>query len=298
MRRSINIIGNTDWLTVFFYLLLVVFGWVNIFAVNFSDEQGFSFSMSNRYTMQIIWILVSIGLAIFIFLIDSEFYNFIAYPFYGICMLVLLAVLIVGKEVNGAKSWIIIGPLSLQPSEFAKLATILALSKFLSEYNVKFMRAKNIVISILIISFPILFIMLQPDFGSTLVYGILLLMLYREGLPGWVLLLIVLFTGLFIGTIKTSQFFILPIVAGIGILASAIIGKSFKNFYIGALITGLVSGISYLLYRFFSFTENTIVYYLITIGAISAIAIIVAKVKKVKGLFLGLLLMLSLICFF
>lgn len=173
---------------------------MNIYAVNLTGKETQFFSLENRYALQLIWMGVSFLLALMIMLIDSRFFSFIAYPAYAFAILVLILVILVGKEVNSSKSWIVLGPISLQPSEFAKLATVLALSKFLSGFNVKPSRVKHLLTALAIIAGPPLFIMLQPDFGSTLVYGILILVLYREGLPGWILLLIGLTFLLFLSS--------------------------------------------------------------------------------------------------
>ncbi|MGD2035765.1 MAG: rod shape-determining protein RodA, partial [Bacteroidales bacterium] len=208
MRRQIDILANIDWLSVFLFLALVTFGWLNIFAVNYSPSDGSFFSLGNRYAMQLIWIFISLIAVVFIFVIDSRFYLFFAYPAYALGILALLIVLLIGTAIHSSKSWIVLGPVSIQPSEFAKVATVLAIAKYVSGYNTRLTRLKDILVSLAITFFPAGLIALQPDIGSVIVYGILLLVLYREGLPGWVLLVLLAIAGLFLGILVFSQFII------------------------------------------------------------------------------------------
>ena len=159
MKRQINLISNIDWLSVILYLILIVFGWLNIFAVNYTPGDSSFFSLGHRYTMQLVWIFISWLFVLFIFVIDSRFFSFVAYPAYGLGIFLLMVVLVIGTAIHSSKSWIILGPVSIQPSEFAKLVTILALAKYLSGYNFKITRAKNIFIALLIVFTPPLLVM-------------------------------------------------------------------------------------------------------------------------------------------
>ncbi len=299
MKRRDNIWVNTDWLSIFIYLLLVLFGWMNIYSVNYSESDLSFFSTSNRYTMQLFWIVVSLVIIIIIFLIDSRFYSFISYPAYGFSMLILLAVIVVGKEVNGAKSWIVLGPISLQPSEFAKVATALALAKFLSGHNMKATSIQNIFLSLGLIFLPPLLIMLQPDFGSTLVYGAILIVLYREGLPGWVLLLLMFLAALFLGSLFFTPIFILSVLIGLSIIGYTILNKNLKAGFWSTFILAvpLISG---LLLKKFGIIPETITDYLVLFGslALATIVILIVSIsKKIKGVFSVILLLFILIGF-
>ena len=211
MSRQINIFSSTDWLSVFLYFVLVTFGWMNIFAVNYIPGGTTFFSVHNRYTLQLIFIIISILTILAIFVIDSRFFSFVAYPAYGLGIVFLLAVLVIGTTINNSKSWIALGPLSIQPSEFAKVATILAMAKFLSRYNAKTNRWKDLLYTAAIIGVPFLLIMAQPDFGSAIVFGVLLMVLYREGMPGWILILIFSMIALFLGTLLISHFTLIAV---------------------------------------------------------------------------------------
>jgi rod shape determining protein RodA len=187
IRRS-EIIRNIDWVTVIIYLLLVLFGWLIIYSAGYDEQTPNIFDIDKEYGKQFIWIIVSIILGIFIFITDYSIFTRFAYGTYGMFMLLLLAVLIFGREVNGAKSWFGFAGVGIQPSEFAKFATTLALSKYLTEPNVKMDNVMTKVISFIIISIPAILILLQPDTGTVLVFLGFIFMMYREGLSGNILL--------------------------------------------------------------------------------------------------------------
>lgn len=300
MRRSVNLLNEVDWIMVILYLFLVFFGWMNIYSVNYSESTTKFFSTDNRYAMQLAWIGVSVILAIFILLIDSRFYTFIAYPAYAFALFVLIIVILAGKEVNGSKSWIMIGSVGIQPAEFAKIATILALSKFLSGYNIKPNSLRNILISLAFIAGAPILIMLQPDFGSTLVYGALLIVLYREGLSGWIMLLILFLAGVFLGALVLSKFTILLVLILVGFLIYGVYSKSTKKAFlgIGIFLAALVPVIvlSYLDILPESSDRKFLVLFLALV--ISTITyLILATVKKIKGIYLMVLFLFAFIGF-
>ncbi len=270
---------------------------MNIYAVNFSDQTEGFFSLSNRYTMQLIWIMVSFGLAILIFLIDSRFYSFIAYPGYGAALFILMAVLVLGREVNGAKSWIVLGPISLQPAEFAKLATIMALAKYLSDFNIKTLHIKNIFISFAIIAGPPALIMLQPDFGSTLVYISMLFVLYREGLPGWVLLLLVFMGALFIFSLLFEKLVIYIALTVLSLIAYAVFQKKTSHSLIAALIIITGVGVIFIISKTGMVALNWFMIFFLGL-TISTIAILVISIrKKIRGIFPFIILLFGFIAF-
>ncbi|MBB6112591.1 rod shape determining protein RodA [Mucilaginibacter lappiensis] len=189
---------NVDWLTVLLYLALCTIGWFNIHAAVFDEKHPSIIDASTNYGKQFIYINVSIVVAIVILLLESRFLTALAPAFYGITVLLLILVLVVGRNVGGNQAWINIGGgFRLQPSEFAKFSTCLLLARYLSSVNIKVTELKSFLIAAAIIGFPMLLIMLQPDTGSTLVFCSLIFVLYREGLSPYFLvisgLLIVLF---------------------------------------------------------------------------------------------------------
>lgn len=213
MKRNKNIINQLDWITVAIYFALVFLGWINIYAAVYNHEHQSIFDISQKYGKQLLWIGASVLIIVLIFLIDGRFYAAFPYPIYLFVLFLLVLVLIFGREVNGAKSWIEMGAFRLQPSEFAKLATVLALAKFTSTYNFKLLKFKNMAIIGAILFLPAALILMQNDTGSALVYVAFVLVLYREGLPGWILIFGVLIIALFIFTllfnVQTVTIFIL-----------------------------------------------------------------------------------------
>ena len=131
MRRQTNTISGIDWITISLYVALMLMGWFNIYAAVYDDQHSSIFSFSQRYGKQLIWIIAAVALAVMVCLLDTQFYTSFAYPIYALCIIALAAVLVVGYEVNGAKSWFLIGGVQIQPSEFAKIAVSLALAKYL-----------------------------------------------------------------------------------------------------------------------------------------------------------------------
>ena len=185
MRRSErNTFGNIDWMMALLYLALVFIGWISIYAAVYNDQHSSILDISQRYGKQLIWIGTSIVLAFLILVIDENFFPGFAYPIYIFIMLTLVAVLIFGTDIKGARSWFKIGSFALQPSEFAKFATSLALAKYLSTLNVKLKKLKTKLIAATLIIIPGLLILLQNDTGSTLVYAAFVFVLFREGLSG------------------------------------------------------------------------------------------------------------------
>ena len=205
MRSANDKLGwsKIDWKTILVFVVLMLLGWMNIYAA--SAGEGESFSFSSRYGMQMIWVVISMVVAGVILLVDDIYYHQFAYPFYLLMLLVLVATLFVGKEVNGAKSWLSLGPVAVQPAEFMKLATALALARFMSEYHFSLGRPKDLVGVGAILLIPIGIILAQNDMGSALVYCSFLIVLYREGLNSWIYYAIFLVVGLFVCSFLLSD---------------------------------------------------------------------------------------------
>lgn len=291
MRRQIDIVSSIDWLSVILYLMLISFGWMNIFAVNYIPGNDSFFSLNHRYTMQLAWILISLMLIIAIFVLDSRFFSFVAYPAYGFGIFMLLLVLVIGTAIHSSKSWIVVGPISLQPSEFAKVGTILALAKYLSGYNIKITQLKAISISLAILLFPALLIMIQPDFGSTIVYGIFLLVLFREGLPGWVLLVILALIFLFLATFLFTQFAIITSLFGLAVVGIAIVSKKSRIFLYSLLIAAAICGILILISYLGFLPADKFIILMLTIGIFTLLAFVYAIKTKIREVYLIILLL-------
>lgn len=198
--------GDVDWTLVILFLVLALMGWVNIYAASYNEDHQSILDFSMGYGKQLVWIIASLILGFVIMLIDVRVYDRLAYGIYGATTLMLIMVLLIGSEIKGAKSWFTIaGVVSLQPSEFAKLGTALAVSKFMSSMNVKISDLQSHLTVLAILAIPGILITLQPDPGSTLVYASFILVMYREGLSGKILLFGLLSTILFIMTLFLKQ---------------------------------------------------------------------------------------------
>jgi rod shape determining protein RodA len=193
LRRRINILEKTDWVTVAIYLMMVLMGWFNIYAAVYNPEMSGIFDLGYRSGKQFVWILFAIVLAIMVMIVDYRFYSYFSYFLYGFTILLLMGVLVFGTEIKGAQSWFVFGGVSLQPSEFVKVTTALALAKLGSSHFYKISEPKWLGVSLGIILLPLLLILLQPDVGSAMVFLAFVFVLYREGFSG-----IIVFLGFYL----------------------------------------------------------------------------------------------------
>lgn len=251
MRRTINIWANLDWVTVFLYMLLVTIGWFNIYAAVYSEEHNSIFDLGMRYGKQLIWIFLALSMAATIMFIDTRFYSFFAYVIYTLSLILLLAVAFVGKEVNGARSWFELGGFKFQPTEFAKVATCLAVAKYLSSFNVKIDKVKTLLIVGFIIFTPAVFIMLQPDFGSVIVYTSLIFVLYREGFPGGFLFFGFLLVALFVIALVATKLTVLIFLIIVALIALTVLNRRYKETLIGGFAIVIVYSIIFGISRLF-----------------------------------------------
>ena len=205
MKRNINIWSSLDWFSILIFLVMIFFGWINIYAAVYNEEAPVIFDTTQRYGKQLIFIVAAIIIAFFIVIIDSRFYIFFSYIIYALIIASLLLVLVAGKEVHGARSWFAVGDLGLQPSEFAKFATALALAKYLSGTGIDLTSFKSLATAAVIILTPVTLILLQPDLGSVIVFFSLVLVLYREGLSPWLFITGILAAILFIATLLAER---------------------------------------------------------------------------------------------
>jgi len=297
VKRQISLISNIDWLSVILYVILITFGWLNIFAVNYGPNNSAFFSLEHRYTMQLVWIVISWFFVLLIFVIDSRFFSFVAYPAYGFGILLLMAVLIIGTAIHSSKSWIVLGPVSIQPSEFTKLVTILVLAKYLSGYNFKMSRAKNILIALLLVFIPAGLIMLQPDFGSTIVYGAFLIVLYREGLHGGILLFIFIMAIIFLLTLILSQFTLILILLCAAAIAYSALKKRLIILLTIILFAGILTAIFSVLVALDLFPHDKYLILLIITGISCIASLIYAFITKARELFLIVFILIAAIGF-
>lgn len=245
MKSQNNIFLNLDWITILLYLTLVMLGWINIYAAVYSDEHQSILDIGQQYGKQLIWIIAGMFLAICILIVDSKFYVAFAYHIYVLVLLLLVAVLFFGREVNGARAWFEVGGVALQPAELGKFATSLAVAKYMSQFGFKMARTKSYIVLGTIMLLPALLILLQNDTGSALVFAVFFLVFYREGLPD--VILIGGFTAiiLFILALLWTQFQILILLIIVSLILFTIIRQSIKEGVIGFIMVTLIYGIMF-----------------------------------------------------
>ena len=201
-----SVLKRIDWLSVLFYLLLVSIGWVSIYSSTFSDNDASIFDFGTLHGKQLFFIGASLASVIILLALEASFYERFSSVFYIISMVSLLGLFVFGKTISGATSWYDLGFFNLQPAEFAKVATALALAKYLSDIQTDIKRTKDQLYAFLIILIPALLIVPQPDPGSALVFFSLSFVIFREGLPVFYLgialfAILVFITTLMFGTI-------------------------------------------------------------------------------------------------
>jgi rod shape determining protein RodA len=182
------VLRSLDWWTILIYLALLTFGWVSVCGASYSYGETDIFSLDTRSGMQIVWIATSIVLGFVLLMTDDRYYEMLAFIIFGILLVLLFGTIFNPHTIKGSRSWLVLGPLRLQPAEFAKFATALALAKLMSIYGYDIHKWKHFAAALVIIFLPMIFIVLQHETGSALVYVSFFLMLYREGMPGSVLL--------------------------------------------------------------------------------------------------------------
>ncbi|GAL79149.1 rod shape-determining protein RodA [Algibacter lectus] len=248
MVRDTNRHFKFDWITIFLFFLLVGFGWLNILSASHTGVTLDYFDLSQPFGKQLIFIFLTFGLIILLLAIDAKFYERFSSLIYIISMLSLVGLFIFGKNVNGATSWYAIGGMTLQPSEFAKTATALAVAKYISDLNTNIKNFSDQIKTFAIIITPAFLVLLQNDTGSTIVYGAFFFVLYREGLPKYYLT-----------------------------LAVSVILLSILSLKFGAIITSIISIIVVISYHFLN--KRKLRLYQLTLILIAALAVSFGGVK-------------------
>ena len=182
-----GVLRSMDWWTICIYVALLTFGWISVCGASYTFGETDVLSLDTRSGMQVVWIGTSLCIGLVLLLLDDRYYDTFAYVIYGLLLLLLFATIFNPHEIKGSRSWLVLGPLRLQPAEFAKFATALAVAKYMSTYGYNIHRVKDFVATLALILTPMLFIVMQKETGSALVYTAFFLVLYREGMPGSVL---------------------------------------------------------------------------------------------------------------
>ncbi len=189
-KQGRSVWRSVDWWTILIYIALLTFGWISVCGASYTYGDTDIFSLDTRSGMQIVWIGTSVVLGFVILMSDDRFYDTFAYVIYALLLILLFITIFNPHQIKGSRSWLVLGPLRLQPAEFAKFATALALAKFMSAYGYNIHRWKDFAATLVLALLPMVFIILQRETGSALVYLAFFLVFYREGMPGSVL-----FTG-------------------------------------------------------------------------------------------------------
>jgi len=240
MSRQEIISDKMDWITVALFTAIVFLGWLNIYAVTYDPESKISiFNLTINSGRQLLFIAGAVVIIMAILIIDMRFYETFAYIIYGLILFLLLLVPIIGKEVGGNKAWLGIGSFGVQPSEFAKFATALAVAKFIGSIGFRMDQMRNQIILFVMIGAPMLLILLQKDTGTALVFTVFTVVFFREGMAPFLIIAGIIAAIIFVLTLLVNEYYLF---VGIGvILISAIILGKKKPKRIAYLTAGAIA---------------------------------------------------------
>jgi rod shape determining protein RodA len=245
-NRDDRMAQRIDWVCLLLYMACVLLGWLNVYAAVYNPEAQTSlFDMSTNAGKQLLWIGLSVLIIIAILVIDYRFYEAFAYPIYGFMIFLLVAVIFLGSNIKGSHSWFKIGGFGFQPAEFSKMATVLVLAKYISSPGVNLARFKDQLNVAMVVGLPMLLIIASRETGSALVFASMLILLYREGLPGIYPGIVLTLIALFIFALVLPKIYV---IVGLAALAGFIIWimpryeRTRKNFItIGLLYVGMTA---------------------------------------------------------
>ena len=224
MNKNRSIISGLDWWTIGLFLVISIFGWLNIYGSSFTFEQTSIWDFSHRAGKQFMWIMTALAMGTIIVAVEEKIYDILGYIFYGVMIVLLLITPLLARDINGSLSWINIGSVSLQPAEFAKCFTAIAVAKYMSRYGYRVRDLRDLLVPFAIIAVPMLIIMVaQRDTGSALVFLSFLLVFYREGMSGYVLLWGVFSILLFIIVIRFGGVAVPVGTGNVGILVGSLL---------------------------------------------------------------------------
>ena len=299
-QNKIGIFEGVDRWAVLYYLLIVLFGCLCITSASSEDSTGGLFAFSHFYTKQLVWMGVSWVFALLVLLLDASLFHKLAYVGYAVGILLLLATLVIGTEVNGAKAWINLGVMNWQPVEVVKIATALAMARLMSEYSFSISRPGDLLKVGLMLLCPLAIIVLQNDTGSGIVLGSFLFVLYREGLNKWLCIPILLFASLFIASFLLSPLALLLLLIGLCTFSEAKMNGQWRSriIFLAALFLS-----SILLFFFMQLLwQGSISYYgaLLSVALLSAVGIAIyafranlSNIFLILGLFICSLVFLD-----
>ena len=251
--REENITGSLDWTTIGLYAAMVLFGWLNIYAVGYDENVGHSiFTLSLNSGRQLLFIAASFGIILGIVILDMRFYDAFAYIMYGLLMIMLVAVPIIGREVGGNKAWIGIGSFGGQPSEFAKFATALAVAKYIGSVGFRMDNLRNQAVLFGLISLPMALVLLQKDTGTALVFSCFMVVFFREGMSPFLMIVGFCAAAIFVLTLLVpNQWYLHGSIFAVLILLIVFGKKKLKRIVlltVGAfLIMGVIESVDYVI---------------------------------------------------
>jgi len=223
MRNNRSIISGLDWWTIVLFLVIALFGWLNIYGSSYSFDQTSIWDFSNRAGKQLVWLATAVVLGGIILMIEEKTYDVLGYIFYAVMIVLLIITPIFARDIKGSLSWLTLGPISLQPAEFAKCFTAIAVAKYMSRYGYKVRDLRDLIVPFLLIGVPTLIIMVaQRETGSALVFISFLLAFYRQGMSGYVLSWGVASILLFIVVIRFGETTLPFGMGNVGILVSTV----------------------------------------------------------------------------
>ena len=240
MLKEVQLGGSNEFdiKLMLYYLALITVGWLTIFSTSYNPAAEDFFSMSNAYTRQLVFIGSSFVIAILILLLKGQYYSFLSYQIYLFCLFIMILVLFIGTEISGAHAWIKIGSFSIQPTEFCKFGTALALAKFFTEGKTSEEKKNKWFIAFGIILAPVFIIVLQKDTGSALVFFSFILLFYRMGLSGWILVVGGVAAALFLFTLYLNEIYAIALITTVFIVFWIWNRKSKKKLIRNAIIYG------------------------------------------------------------
>jgi rod shape determining protein RodA len=243
--RTSEIKMPDGWITVI-YIALVIFGWFNIYSTQ-SDASSL-FDFSRKYGIQLVWIGVAFITAIVVMIINSRFYPVFAYHIYTVAVLLLILTLVAGVEVNSSKSWLSFGVIRIQPSEIAKLATALMLARLAGSNDFRFNSFDRWMQAIMILALPLGLVLLQRDWGSALVFTSFMLMFYREGMSGWILIYVIFTVLLFISALLVAKTWIISAIVPVTFIIYFFTGANYK-YVLRVLLFGILLFLAGVIYK-------------------------------------------------
>ncbi len=241
MNRRGDILTNIDWLTVIVYGLMVLLGWLNIYASEYDPQQASAiFDLSTSAGKQLVFIGLTLLVIIIILVVDDKLFDSLAYPVWAFFVLTLIVVLFVAREVNGARSWIEIGAFRFQPAEFTKFATALAVAKFTGATTFKMGRPKDMAVLAMLVGVPAVLITLQGDMGTALVFSVFVIVLFREGLSAWPLIMGIILAAIFLLSLLVPEHIYLWVGTAIFVALFILFNRKSPRRIAFAVLLGLV----------------------------------------------------------